>query len=1013
MIQRRHVFGVFLSLLVVCGSALMAQPATAVWPLTTTSGTSVQITGAITGFDEALTSNLLINGYSGPNTSQRIKMNAWPVNQLVQIDTVYFQYSVQPKTTYKLRIDSVVMNLGAGSTQDMMANLYYSKDSTFASKTPVSYLTSVAARVGKPAGVFLNSSKLDTISFSPNLLVNTNERFYFRIYPWVDSSSSVTGKYICPQNVVVYATAVAIPVPASALWPLMTNETAINSGLITGGAVSYGGGLKKYGFNANGDRWTTPDGSWPAETTPNFTRFAQFTVAPQIGGTFFAKSLKFTQIIEFTNNLRVAMYYSNDSTFASKTFIADTVVPAAKTTYQYAINDTVLTGQKLYLRFYPYDILGDPAWKLVDVDSVSISGETTGLSILAPTVSTANATYISTTFFTGGGVVSADGGGAITARGVCWDTASAPLVTKAHTSDAAGIGSFTSSVTGLLANKTYYVRAYATNVGGTGYGNEIVVTTLATVVPPSITTTTVSAILVKTAVSGGNVTLWGGAPVTSRGICWNTSGNPTVSDSKTVDGSDIGAFTSALTNLSAKTTYHVRAYAVNSAGAGYGGDSTFTTKTPQADTTVIVAKTGGTYTTVQAAFRAVPTDYTGKWTIFVKKGKYYEKDTLTVGKVNVTLLGEDRDSTIITFDDFGDRYGSGNPGTSGTFTVAIDASDFTAKNITFQNTYAPQAGVSGTQAVALRTQGDRHEYINCKLLGYQDTYYTWGGSGAGRMYHKNCYIEGTVDFIFGRNLCVFDSCTIRVLRNNGTLTAGSTDAASLFGYVFRNCTILADSIGYDNVPITTFYLGRPWQSSPRTVFLKTKEPWNLNAAGWQAWNVTPGLYAEYKCSGAGAATATRVAWSSQLNDSAAMKYSLSNIFSKNSASSSMILYDWMPVNATAADNQNVVTSVEYGHGAESAPTEYTLSQNYPNPFNPSTTIQFSLPVRSLVKLEIFNILGQNVCTLVNGELAGGFHRMVWNANGAASGMYLYRITAGSVQDPGKKFVETRKLLLLR
>ncbi|HLP14675.1 MAG TPA: pectinesterase family protein [Bacteroidota bacterium] len=1004
--------------LIVCSltfaRSVSAQSATAVWPLTQAAGTTVQVTGAIQATDERLSKDLLINGYTGPGTSQRIKMNAWPVNQLVQLDTIFIQYSVQPQTSYKLRIDSVTLNLGANSTQDMMANLYYSKDSTFAVKTPVSYKTSVAARLGKPEGVFLNSSKLDTIRFAPNVMLEANERFYFRIYPWVDSSASVSGKYICPQAVTVYATAIAVPVSAVALWPLMTNELPIVSGLITGDAVSYAGGLKKYGFNANGDRWTTPDGSWPAESTPNFARYAQLAVAPKVGGTFYASSVKFTQVVEFTTSLRVALYYSNDSTFATKTFIADTTAPAAKTTYEYAINDTVKTGEKLYLRFYPYDTKADPAWKLIDVDSIFISGATTGLAILAPSVSTTAASYISTTFFTSGGVVTADGGGALSARGVCWDTVSAPVASKWHTSDGTGIGTFSSQVTGLAAGKTYYVRAYATNAGGTGYGSEITVSTLAAITAPTVTTTSVTSILVKTATGGGTVKAWGGAPVTARGICWSTKADPTVADSKSVDGSDIGTFTSALTNLSPNTLYHVRAYAVNSAGTGYGADSSFTTRTPQADTTVVVAKNGsGNYTTVQAAFRAVPVGYTGKWTIFVKKGVYYEKDTLASGKVNVSLIGEDRDSTIITYDDYADHAGSGNPGTSGSFTIAIDASDFTAKNITFRNTYAPQPGVSGTQAVALRTQGDRHEYINCNMLGYQDTYYTWGGSGTGRMYHKNCLIEGTVDFIFGRNICVFDSCTIREIRNGGTLTAAATDASTLYGYVFRNCVIRADSIGYDGVAITSFHLGRPWQNAPRTVFLRSKEPWNLNAAGWLAWNVAPGLYAEYRCTGAGAATTGRPTWSSQLSDTAAAKYSLQNMFAKSSANSSLILYDWMPANATSADNMPIVTDVERSDVASSqAPTEFSLSQNYPNPFNPSTTIQFAVPARSRVSIEIFNTLGQLVATVANGEYQPGAHRVVWNAR-TASGMYLYRITAVSAADPSQRFVQARKLLLLK
>ncbi len=364
MIRRRRQVVLVLTMLFAACASLAAQPATATWPLTIATGVTAQISGPITASDETLSKDLLINGYTGPNSSQRIKMNAWPVNRLVQLDTIYFQYSVQPKPTFKMRVDSVVMSLGANSTQDMMANLYYSTDSTFATKTPVPWTSSVAARLGKPAGVFLNSSSLDVIRCAPGVLVNAGEKFYFRVYPWVDSSASVSGKYVCPQNVVVYATAIAVPVQASVLWPLMTNETSINSGLVTGGAVSYGGGLKKYGFNANGDRWTTQDGSWPAEASPNFSRYAQFTVAPQTGGTFFAKSVKFTHVVEFTNNLRVALYYSTDSTFAVKTFIADTTVPAAKTTYQYAISSTVATGQKLYLRFFPYNVTGDPAWKL-------------------------------------------------------------------------------------------------------------------------------------------------------------------------------------------------------------------------------------------------------------------------------------------------------------------------------------------------------------------------------------------------------------------------------------------------------------------------------------------------------------------------------------------------------------------------------------------------------------------------------------------------------------------------
>ncbi len=530
-------------------------------------------------------------------------------------------------------------------------------------------------------------------------------------------------------------------------------------------------------------------------------------------------------------------------------------------------------------------------------DFVLATADTTQAAAI-PTVVTTAMSYISTTFATSGGNITNDGGAAVSARGVCWNLTGSPTLLDPRTSDGTGSGIFTSSVTGLVPGSTYHLRAYATNSAGTGYGDEMVFTALSSVVPPTVTTTAVSSIQVTTAVSGGNVTLWGGDSVTTRGVCWNLTGSPTTADHHTIDGAGLGSFASGLSPLTGNTTYYLRAYAVNSSGTGYGGELSFTTQIAAPDTTVVVAQDGsGNYTTVQAAFNAVPNGYTGKWKIFVKKGVYYEKCTLSSGKINVVLQGENRDSTIITYDDYADRYGSGNPGTSGSFSVAIDASDFVAKDITIQNTYAPQQGVTGTQAVALRTQGDRHEYINCRILGFQDTYYSWGGSGTGRMYHKGCYIEGTVDFIFGRNIAVFDSCTIHEKRNSSTLTAASTDASSLFGYVFRNCTLVFDSLGYDGVPVTSVYLGRPWQGSPRTVFLNTFEPSALNPAGWQAWNVTPALYGEFNCYGPGSATGGRVGWSSQLGGPAASGYSLSNIFAHTAASSPLILYDWIPPDA--------------------------------------------------------------------------------------------------------------------
>ena len=198
-----------------------------------------------------------------------------------------------------------------------------------------------------------------------------------------------------------------------------------------------------------------------------------------------------------------------------------------------------------------------------------------------PTVtSTIAISNINFTSASSGGSISFDGGAAVTARGVCWSTSSNPTAAlSTKTIDGSGIGSFTSSITGLVAGTTYYVRAYATNSAGTGYGIQVVFTTTAYALP-TLTTTAISAITNTTANSGGSISLDGGASVTARGVCWSTSSNPTVSlSTKTLDGSGTGSFTSSITGLVAGTTYYMRAYATNSAGTAYGNQLVFTTST--------------------------------------------------------------------------------------------------------------------------------------------------------------------------------------------------------------------------------------------------------------------------------------------------------------------------------------------------------------------------------------------------------------------------------------------------
>ena len=202
---------------------------------------------------------------------------------------------------------------------------------------------------------------------------------------------------------------------------------------------------------------------------------------------------------------------------------------------------------------------------------------TTLPSCTLPTVTTASITTILATSATGGGNVTATGGCAVTARGVCWSTSTNPTISNSHTTDGSGTGSFTSNINSLAANTTYYVRAYATNSAGTGYGSTLSFTTLPACTLPTVTTASITAILATSATGGGNVTATGGCAVTARGVCWSTSTNPTISNSHTTDGSGTGSFTSNINSLAANTTYYVRSFATNSIGTGYGNTQSFTT----------------------------------------------------------------------------------------------------------------------------------------------------------------------------------------------------------------------------------------------------------------------------------------------------------------------------------------------------------------------------------------------------------------------------------------------------
>jgi uncharacterized protein (TIGR02145 family) len=247
----------------------------------------------------------------------------------------------------------------------------------------------------------------------------------------------------------------------------------------------------------------------------------------------------------------------------------------------------LIPNTKYYLRAYATNSAGTAYGNEVS---------TTTMELVAPTPSTVAVTDINFSSATSGGSITSDGNDPITAKGVCWSTSSNPTTSDSKTSDGSGSASFTSFLTELTPGTTYHVRAYATNSVGTGYGNEVTFATTALAVPV-LTTEDPGSITFTTAVSGGTITSGGGSDVTEKGVCWSTSQNPTITDTRTTDGSGTGSYTSNLTGLAPGTIYHIRSYATNSVGTGYGNDLTFTTTAISLATITTRAVTAVTYTT--------------------------------------------------------------------------------------------------------------------------------------------------------------------------------------------------------------------------------------------------------------------------------------------------------------------------------------------------------------------------------------------------------------------------------
>ena len=285
----------------------------------------------------------------------------------------------------------------------------------------------------------------------------------------------------------------------------------------------------------------------------------------------------------------------------------------------------------------------------------------------------------------------------------------------------------------------------------------------------------------------------------------------------------------------------------------------------------VVAQNGsGNFTTIQAAFNAVPTGNSQPIMIYVKAGIYKEKLHIDAGKNHVSLIGQGAANTILTFND---HTGKVSPhgdtiNTRTSHSVYIAADDFYAQGIGFEN----NSGFNAGQAVAAEVQGNRCVFYQCSFTGFQDVLFLNNDNSL--QYYRDCYIEGTTDFIFGSATAWFEHCTIRS-KKNSHITAASTPQNHNYGFVFNQCTLLADS-GLNRVS-----LGRPWRPYACVAYLRCTIGAHIMPEGWSNWNKTDNYlttrFAEYQNNGPGAQTAARVTWAKQLSTAQAAQITVTNV----------------------------------------------------------------------------------------------------------------------------------------
>jgi pectinesterase len=278
----------------------------------------------------------------------------------------------------------------------------------------------------------------------------------------------------------------------------------------------------------------------------------------------------------------------------------------------------------------------------------------------------------------------------------------------------------------------------------------------------------------------------------------------------------------------------------------------------------------GDFDSIQAAINAAKSFPDQDIRIFVGPGVYEEKVVVWEWNTRLSLTGAGRDITVVRFGDHFEKMQLGRNSTFHTATLRVEANDFHASDLSVENSAGPVG-----QAVALSVNADRALSDRVAVRGYQDSLYATGETS--RVLFRDCYVEGSVDFIFGGALAVVERCQIHS-RADGYITAASMREGQLAGLVFVDSRLTADEV------VSKVYLGRPWRAHAQTVFLNCEMGAHILPAGWHDWENPQAraitFYAEFGSRGPGASADQRVNWSKQLSADEAAGFAPARLLSR-------------------------------------------------------------------------------------------------------------------------------------